>query len=283
MSAGTTTSPGRDGSEVRRVSAAGSAARSAVAGLLPYGVRAKIIVGLFLLAFWEFGVRSFAPNYVARPSRTLPAVLPVLRRADFWTAFNGTMSAMVQGLVIAVLAALVVGLAMGQIRWVGWTLRGYTNAFFSLPMIAVVPLITMWTGYSESARLAIVVFAAYFPMVLNVYDGARSVSGHYLEVAKSYRAPRRSVWIGVVIPASMPYLIAGFRLASGRALVAAVVAEYLVSIPGLGFFVLINARSFRHDEAMVGVFALMAVGILLISVAKIATRFLAPWYLVKQD
>jgi ABC-type nitrate/sulfonate/bicarbonate transport system permease component len=264
-------------------SAAPRPGMSTLGRLLPYSLRAKVVVGLFLLTFWEFGVRGFAPNYVARPSRTLPAVLPVLRREEFWTAFSGTMSAMVQGLLIAVVAALVMGLAMGQVKWIGWSLRGYTNAFFSLPMIAVVPLITMWTGYSESARLAIVVFAAYFPMVLNVYDGARSVSGHYLEVAKSYRAPRRSVWIGVVIPASIPYLIAGFRLASGRALVAAVVAEYLVSIPGLGFFVLINARSFRHDEAMVGVFALMMVGVLLISVAQLATRYLAPWYLVKQD
>jgi ABC-type nitrate/sulfonate/bicarbonate transport system permease component len=258
-------------------------ARGRLDRFFPYSVRAKIIVGLFLLAFWEIGVRGFAPNYVARPSRTLPSIMPVLQREDFWSAFNGTMTAMVQGLLLAVVAALVVGLAMGQIRWVGWSLRGYTNAFFSLPMIAVVPLITMWTGYSDSARLAIIIFAAYFPMVLNVYDGARSVSGHYLEVAKSYRAPRRSVWIGVVIPASIPYLIAGFRLASGRALVAAVVAEYLVSIEGRGFYVLINARSNRHEEAMVGVFALMAVGILLITLAKFATRVLAPWYLVKQD
>jgi ABC-type nitrate/sulfonate/bicarbonate transport system permease component len=251
--------------------------------LAPYSVRAKVLVGLGLLAVWEFGVRGFAPNYVARPSRTFPVVLPVLQRDDFWSAFSGTISAMIQGLLIAIVLAVVVGLAMGQIRWVGWSLRGYTNAFFSLPMIAVVPLITMWTGYSDSARLAIIVFAAYFPMVLNVYDGARSVSGHYLEVSRSYRAPRRSVWIGVVIPASIPYLIAGFRLASGRALVAAVVAEYLVSIPGLGFFVLVNARSFRHDEAMVGVFALMAVGILLIAVAQLATRVFAPWYLVHRD
>ncbi len=283
MSTGTATPATKDDSVVPPDLTVDGESRSLLDRVLPYSVRAKIIVGLFILAFWEFGVRSFAPNYVARPSRTLPAVLPVLQRPDFWNAFNGTMTAMVQGLLLAVVAALVVGLAMGQVRWVGWSLRGYTNAFFSLPMIAVVPLITMWTGYSDSARLAIVVFAAYFPMVLNVYDGARSVSGHYLEVAKSYRAPRLSVWIGVVLPASIPYLIAGFRLASGRALVAAVVAEYLVSIEGLGFFVLINARSFRHDEAMVGVFALMAVGILLISLAKVATRVLAPWYLVQQD
>lgn len=251
--------------------------------VLPYGLRAKLLVGALLLLFWEYGVRSFAPNYVARPSRTLPVVIPVLSRDTFREAFMGTMGAMVRGLLIAIVLALVVGLAMGQLKWVGWSLRGYTNGFFSLPMIAVVPLITMWTGYSETARLAIIVFAAYFPMVLNVYDGARSVSGNYLEVAKAYRAPRRSVWFGIVIPASIPYLIAGFRLASGRALVAAVVAEYLVAIPGLGFFVLVSARSFRHDEAMVGVFALMAVGVLLIALAQWATRFLAPWYLVRQD
>ncbi len=270
--------------EVTEPRGVGPAPRTGASRFTPsYGLRAKVLVGLVLLAVWEFGVRWYAPGYVARPSRTIPAILPVLSEGTFWTAFNATMSAMLVGLLIAVVAALFVGLAMGQVAWVGWSLKGYTNAFFSLPMIAVVPLITMWTGYNETARLAIIIFAAYFPMVLNVYDGSRSVSGHYLEVAKSYRAPRRAVWFGIVIPASIPYLTAGFRLASGRALVAAIVAEYLVSIPGLGFFVLINARTFRHDDAMVGVFALMAVGVLMIAIAQFATRLLAPWYLAQQD
>jgi ABC-type nitrate/sulfonate/bicarbonate transport system permease component len=145
-------------------------------------------------------------------------------------------------------------------------------------MVAIVPLMTMWLGYSESTRLAIIIFAAFFPMAMNVYDGARAVQRGYMEVAHSFRAPRRSVWFGVVLPASLPYLLAGFRLASGRALVGAVVAEMLVALDGLGRFIQVRARSFRHDEAFVGVIALMIFGVALLWLARWATRRFFPWY-----
>lgn len=245
---------------------------------IPYRARAQAAVGLLLLAVWEVGIRLFAPAYAARPSTVIPVVPDVLGSAEFRTAFAGTMVPIIQGLVIGIVLAVLVGLAMGRVRWVEWALRGYTNALFTLPMVAVVPLITMWLGYTEASRLAIVVFASYFPMVLNVYDGARSVSGRYLEVAATYRAPRRHVWFGLVLPASIPYLLTGVRLASGRALVGAVVAEYIISIPGLGFYILLNARSFRHPEAFVAVLALAGVGIGIVVLARWATHRLAPWY-----
>ncbi len=245
---------------------------------IPYGLKAKVAVGLLLLLFWELGVRTFAAAYVARPSTVVPVIPDVLTSRQFIEAFVGTMIPFLQGLVVATVAAVLVGLAMGQIAWLGWALKGYTYALFALPMVAVVPLVTMWAGYSNTSRMAIIVFAAYFPMVLNVYDGARSVPQRYLEVAKTYRAPRRAVWFGVVVPASIPYLLAGFRLAAGRAIVAAVVAEYLISIPGLGFYILVNARTFRHNEAFVAVIALALVGILTLLLARWAAGALAPWY-----
>lgn len=245
---------------------------------IPYGLRAKVTVGLFIVMVWQFAVPLIAPPYVALPS-SIAAVLPtVLTGSEFWTAFGATMVPIVQGLMIAIAAAVVVGLAMGQILWIGWALKGYTNALFAMPMVAVVPLMTIWAGYTETARLAIVIFAAYFPMVVNVYDGSQAVSQRYLEVASTYRAPRRAVWFGVVLPSSIPYLLTGFRLASGRALVAAVVAEYLINIEGLGVFILINARSFRHPEAFVGVLTLAAMGVLILWFARWGTRRFAPWY-----
>lgn len=245
---------------------------------IPYGLRAKVAVGLLLLGAWEAILPFVAPPFVARPSGIIQALPQVLSSGEFWSAFGATMVPIVQGLLIATVFAVLIGLAMGQIRWVGWALKGHTYALFALPMVAVVPLMTLWAGYTGTARLAIVIFAAYFPMVLSVYDGTQAVSERYIEVARTYRAPRRAVWFGVVLPSSVPYLLAGFRLASGRALVAAVVAEFLISIDGLGFFILFNARSFRHPEAFVGVLALALVGIGLLVLARWATKRFAPWY-----
>lgn len=82
----------------------------------------------------------------------------------------------------------------------------------------------------------------------------------------------------IVLPSSMPYLLAGVRLAAGRALIGAVVAEFFLSIGGLGYYILYNSRSYRHNEAFVGVLLLAAFGVGFELIVKHATRRLMPWY-----
>ena len=82
----------------------------------------------------------------------------------------------------------------------------------------------------------------------------------------------------VILPASVPYLLAGLRLAAGRALIGAVVAEFFTTIPGLGYFILFQARTFHHNEAFVGVLMLAGAGVLFeVALRQATTRFL-PWY-----
>ncbi|WP_166351401.1 ABC transporter permease [Phytoactinopolyspora limicola] len=245
---------------------------------LPYPVWVKGSTALVIFALWELFTHVFAPHYVARPTRVAAVIPEVVTSSEFLAALSGTVVPIVQGMVVAVVLGTVVGLAMGQVRWIDRSLKIYVYGLFALPMVAVLPLVTMWFGYTEGARLAIIVFAAFFPMALSMYDGSRSVSRDYLEVASSFRAGRLAVWFGVVLPASLPYVLAGFRLAAGRALIAAVVAEYLIGIEGLGFYILLNARSFRHNEAFVAVLALALFGILTLFLARWATRRWCPWY-----
>ena len=138
-------------------------------------------------------------------------------------------------------------------------LQPYVNGFFAMPMIVILPLVTLWFGYTGEARLATIVFAALFSIIVNVADGARSMPPEYVEVARAFRGSGWSRLFEVILPASMPYLLAGLRLAAGRALIGAVVAEFFVASPGLGYFILFHTRTFRHDEAFVAV-AILAGG-----------------------
>ena len=92
-------------------------------------------------------------------------------------------------------------------------------------MVAVLPLLTLWFGYSSGARVATVVFASIFAIIINVSDGAKSVPREFIEVSRSFRSSRMSRLFEVVLPSSLPYLLAGLRLAAGRALIGAVVAD----------------------------------------------------------
>lgn len=240
-------------------------------------VALKAAAGLVLLALWEIVVRSLAPAYVARPSGIAAVFFGVIADAQFLAAARATLWAVVQGLAVSLVAGTAIGFVMGRVSMVEQGLRYYVSSLFATPMVAILPLVTLWFGYSADARLAVVVFASFFSIAINCCDGARSVPLDYLEVARAFRARPLSTFFDVLLPSSLPYLLAGVRLAAGRALIGAVVAEFFVSIPGLGYYILFNSRTFKHNEAFVAVAVLVAAGVGFEALVKWLTRRYMPW------
>lgn len=241
-------------------------------------LRLKLAAGLAIVVIWEIVVLLFAPFYVARPTGIVAAFPQVIVDPEFLSAAGATLKGVGQGLVIAVISGVLVGVAMGRIRVVEYGLRYYINGLFAVPMVAVLPLLSLWFSYSADARLALVVFATFFPIVINVADGARSVPTHYLEVARMFRAGRVRVLFDVILPASVPYLLAGLRLAAGRALTAAIVAEFFFAIPGLGYHILYDSRSFQHNQAFIGVILLGLTGVGFEAALNLCSRYFLPWF-----
>jgi NitT/TauT family transport system permease protein len=238
----------------------------------------RLLAGVTILLLWEGVVRAFAPAYVAKPSGIISVFPSVIASAPFLNATGVTLIAVAEGLVIALVLGTLIGLAMGRSIVVERILRPYVNGFYAIPMIVVLPLLTLWFGYTSAARLATIVFAALFSIVVNVADGAKSVSREYLEVARAFRAGRVSTMIEIVLPSATPYFLAGLRLAAGRALIGAVVAEFFTAIGGLGYYILYNSRTFHHNEAFVGVLLLAAFGVSFELLVNWGTRRFLPWY-----
>jgi ABC-type nitrate/sulfonate/bicarbonate transport system permease component len=239
---------------------------------------ARIIAGLAIVAVWEIAVQLWGPAFVARPSRIVLAIPNVLADPALWQAAGQTLGAVVQGLGIAIVLGTVIGLAIGRIPVVERLLQIYVNGLFAMPMVAILPLLTLYFGYTGDARLATVVFAAIFAIVVNVSDGARAVPPEFIEVSRSFRGSGWSRLFDVVLPSSVPYLLAGIKLAGGRALIGAVIAEFYAAIPGLGYYILFNTRTFRHDEAFVAVAILALTGVLIELTLNWSTRRFMPWY-----
>jgi ABC-type nitrate/sulfonate/bicarbonate transport system permease component len=248
------------------------------AGWLSGAFMPRLITGVVILSTWEFVVRAFAPAYVAKPSTVVMAIPRVIVDPAFLQATGVTLAAVAEGLAVALVFGTVLGLLMGRSQMFERAIRHYVNGFYAMPMIVVLPLFSLWFGYSGAARLATVIFAAIFSIMINVADGARAVPREYLEVARSFRSNRLSMLFGIVLPSSMPYLLAGFRLAAGRALIGAVVAEFFLSVGGLGYYILYNSRVYKHSEAFVGVLLLAAFGVGFELLVQWVTRRFMPWY-----
>ena len=238
----------------------------------------RLSAGLVILLGWELIARGFAPAYVAKPTTVLLAIPKALGNPALLTATASTLTAVAQGLAIAIVFGTLIGLVIGRSTVADRTLRHYVNGFYAVPMIVILPLVSLWFGYSNGARLATVVFAAIFSIIVNVSDGARTVPREYIEVARSFRAYRIRTLFDIVLPSATPYFLAGLRLAAGRALVGAVVAEFFTAIHGVGYYILYMTRTFRHDEAFVGVLLLTAFCLGFDALIQWGTRRFLPWY-----
>ena len=243
-------------------------------------ILARLIAVVFVLAIWQVAVMFFGKDFMATPVGILLAIPDVLLNdPKIWPGVWETFSVVVRGMVVSILAGLIIGLAMGRIPFLANSVAPYVNGFYATPMIAVLPIITLWLGFNTSAVFALVVFAAVPPMAVAAWDGARSIPVRYLEVAQSFGARRRDVWIGIAVPASLPYLLAGFRLASGRALAAVVIAEFLIGTgQGLGIHIMRLAQNFNHNEAIVALMILTMAGLFLAVGVEGLIRRRYPWF-----
>jgi ABC-type nitrate/sulfonate/bicarbonate transport system permease component len=238
----------------------------------------KIGAGILLLAIWQFGVGLFAPSYIATPLDTLGRIPAVFADPEFGSDVQTTLLAILEGLAIAVVLGTILGLVMGRLPDLNRILGMYVGTFYAMPLIAVVPLLTVWFGYTPTARLAMVVLEAILPIIYNVAEGARLVPTTFLDVTRIHRAPWWRVWLGVVLPNALPYVLAGLDLAIGRALIGAVVAEFVTAIPGLGYYILFNVRSFHENEAMVALLVLVAFALVLRMIVNVVISRGFRWY-----
>jgi ABC-type nitrate/sulfonate/bicarbonate transport system permease component len=238
----------------------------------------RVAAGVGLLAVWQLVVTLWAPSYIATPLGTVERIATVLIDSEFLGDVGGTLSATVEGLLIAVVVGTALGLVMGRLPDVNRVLGMYVGAFYAIPLVAIVPLVTVWFGYTPTARLVMVVIEGVLPIIYNVAEGARVVSGGYLDVTRIHHAPWWRVWGGVVLPNAVPYALAGVDLAIGRALVGAVVAEFVTAVPGVGYYILFNVRSFHQNEAMVALLVLVVFALAVRALVNLAVARGLPWY-----
>ncbi|MEU0526443.1 ABC transporter permease [Streptomyces niveus] len=249
----------------------------------PVGRRADVIgkltVAALVLAVWELSVRLWLPDYLPTPSGVAGAARPTLTSPEFSTALGETLGGVVLGLLIGCVAGTGLGLAVGRVAWLRHLTSPYVSGLYAMPMLAIVPMATIWLGYSGETRLAVIALSAFLPCVVSTGDGARNVPLQLSELARMLRLSRPRVVVDVLLPATLPFVVAGVQVAVGRALVGAVAVEFLASLPGLGTFILTNARSFDQDAAFVAVLVLAVLGIAARTGTEAALRRLAPWHL----
>ncbi len=234
---------------------------------------------IWLAIAWELVAR-----YIVRDDRMLAPFSDVVRAliqlfvsGEIWKHLSVSGYEFVLGFVLASLAGIAVGLAMGTIRLVREYLDPWISGLYAAPLVALAPFYIMFFGVGISAKVALVFSVVFFPVVVNTFTGICSVEPGMIEVARSFNASRAQILFKVLIPFSLSYIVTGLRLGVGRGLTGVVVGEFFFANAGLGFLVALAGQTFNTPLLFAGVLIFAVAGIALIGGLKRLEQKLAPW------
>ena len=230
-----------------------------------------------VLILWEIFGRQINPIFGSYPSAIAVAFWELLRSGQLWTALYDSLRPFLVGYGLAIVIGVPLGLFIGGFRMAEAALGIYVTAGYAMPLVALVPLFMLWLGLGFAVKVAVVFLMALFPICINTWLGVRAVPKTLIEVGKSFVAPDLVILRRIVLPATMPYIMAGVRLAVGRAVVAMVIAEFFTTISGLGAVIINSANNFDTATMFVPIIILMLMAVGLNSLIGWVERRVAPW------
>ncbi len=230
------------------------------------GERAAL-TGVALIVFllvWEIVGRLSNPFFFAPVSAVLRAFVHAVidPRQELLHGFLETLSVLIPGFILAAIVGVIVGIAMGRSNTVFQLLDPHITILYNTPRVALIPILMLWMGIGGSLKIVIVFLAAVFPIVVNTLSGVRDISAQFVEPARSMHASERQLLWKVILPAIVPFIAAGIKLGLGRALTTVIVAEFFVSVSGLGGILQASSTSYQMAKMFVPVIILASMGIL---------------------
>ena len=263
-----------------QVAAANAVARSSRRAMRlragDWAVRVGSVAAVLLV--WEFVAPSFNRLIIRPPSAVFVAFFELIGSGELQDALGQSLREFSGGMAIALVFGIFLGIASGRWRIVYNAIDPLVSALYSVPSVALVPLIAVAFKYQGDApRVATVALFAIFPVLINTQQGVRNVDRGLLEVARAFNTSERRLWSDVIVPSAIPFVLAGVRLSIGRALIGMIVSEFLVGLVGLGYLIIEYENVFRIDRMFVPVILVAAMGIILMGLVQAIEGRVAPW------
>lgn len=238
------------------------------------------LAGIFtFLAAWEIGSRIglIDPFFFSRPTDIAMAAVNEVQQSLFWTDVRVSATEFVSGFALAVVTGVPLGLLFGWYPRLSYLADPWLNFFNALPRLALLPLIVLWIGLGIESKIAVVFLGAFFIVLISTVQGVRVVDRRLLDVAASFGASDRRRFTSVVLPATVPFIVAGMRLGIGRALIGVVIAEIYAQTVGLGVLIDLSADTLQPANAFLGILIFIAAGVVLLEALRRVERRFQRW------
>lgn len=230
-------------------------------------------------ALWELlprlGIVSTA--YLSPPSQVALAIARLVDGGDVWKHLGASALRSISGLLLAVVGGVVCGFALGWFRRAERIVDPLYQLLRQVSAFALFPVFMLFLGIGESSKIAIIVWAAFWPVLLNTISGVKQVERVFIDCARSMGATQGFIFAKVVLPAALPEILTGIRLAGAYSITALVAAEMIGARSGLGFYTLNSQETFQIPDMYAGIVLLALFGLLINKSLSMLERRLLRW------
>jgi ABC-type nitrate/sulfonate/bicarbonate transport system permease component len=233
-------------------------------------------VAAILIAWQAYG-SSINPVLLSDPSAVAVAFADMVRDGTLGHALASSLQVLAIGYLSGGITGVVIGLAAGRSYTVAALIDIPVSALYAVPAVALVPVIVLWFGFAVTAKAVVVFLFVVFPVLINTTRGVREVDPELEEVAASFCSSERRMWLDLILPSALPFIVTGLRLAIGRALIGVIVAEYYTALSGLGDLISTSASDFQTARMFVPIVVIAVLGVVFTALLELAERKLARW------
>ncbi len=235
-----------------------------------------VSVAVFL-GLWQWLGGRVNPILLSTPSDVARSFVDITREGILGPAFLRAIEVLAVGFGISVVAGTAVGVLMGRSETAYRIINPYVSFFQATPLIALTPLVVIWTGIGFVAEVTITCLLAVWTIIINTCEGTRNTPSTLLDMSRIYHATEFDLIRHVTLPNALPYIFAGLRIALGKALIGVIIGEMSVSLKGLGGLIQEYGNSFQTASLLASIICSSIVGVIGTVVIELVRRRIAPW------
>lgn len=242
-------------------------------------VALAILTPVMLLAVWELTARIglIDGRLFSPPSRIAVRAAAMVGSGELWLHVVPTVLRLAVGFIVGALLGGLAGLLMGLWRPLRAALEPTFTALYALPKIAILPLLLLIFGLTETPRVLAVVISVFFVVQINTLAGILQVDPGILEAARAYKASGWKLFRFVLLPGAIPLIFTGLRVSAGMAVIVVTAVEFVASNSGLGYLIWNSWQLFQPDTMYVGLIAVSILGAVVTGLVILLERLLVPW------
>jgi len=251
--------------------------------LVPKLVWGTLSVLAVIGAYWIYTILPDSNQIITPPPpKVAEALLEESLNGSLFGHIGASLYRVLIGFFIGVALAVVIGCTAGWFRTAGYLLDPLIDAIRPIPALAYIPLVIVWVGIDEPARIVIIVLAVFKPTVVNARQGMKEIPNIYVEAAESLGTSKVATFWRVALPNAVPFIMSGMRIGLATGFLALVAAELIASSNGLGFLISNAGQNLRIDRVLMGIVVIGIVASLLDAIAVRTQAYLTRWSEVRR-